>query len=102
MIPHRGCVSFATLRTAIREESKLRLTYRDAQQVETVRVVWPIVIVYHIECVLLVGWCDLRAAFRHFRTDRIYGCQLLEAAFVGQSKTLRMLWSEQNRWDEIS
>jgi len=71
MIPHRGCVSFATLRTAIREESKLRLTYRDAQQVETVRVVWPIVIVYHIECVLLVGWCDLRAAFQHFHTDRI-------------------------------
>ena len=76
--PAQGCVSFATLRTAIREESKLRLTYRDAQQVETVRVVWPIVIVYHIECVLLVGWCDLRVAFRHFRTDRIYGCQLLE------------------------
>ena len=76
--PAQGCVSLATLRTAIREERKLRLTYRDAQQVETVRVVWPIVIVYHIECVLLVGWCDLRVAFRHFRTDRIYGCQLLE------------------------
>jgi predicted DNA-binding transcriptional regulator YafY len=100
--PAQGCVSIAALRTAIREERKLRLTYRDAQQVETVRVVWPIVIVYHIECVLLVGWCDLRAAFRHFRTDRIYGCQLLEAAFVGQSKTLRTLWSQQNRWDEIS
>ena len=46
------CVSLAALWTAIREERKLRLTYRDAQQVETVRVVWPIVIVYHIECVL--------------------------------------------------
>ena len=100
--PAQGCVSLAALRTAILEERKLHLTYRDAQQVETVCVVWPIVIVYHIECVLLIGWCDLRAAFRHFRTDRIYGCQLLEAAFVGQSKTLRMLWSEQNRWDEIS
>ena len=100
--PAQGCVSIAALRTAIREERKLRLTYRDAQQVETVRVVWPIVIMYHIERVLLIGWCDLRAAFRHFRTDQIYGCQLLEAAFVGQSKTLRTLWSQQNRWDEIS
>ena len=79
----------------------MRLTYRDTQQVETVRVVRPIVIVYYIECNLLVGWFDLRAGFRHFRTDRIYGCPLLEAAFVGQIKTLRKLWSQQNRWDEI-
>lgn len=96
--PAKGCVSRSTLRDAIRNERKIRLTYRDEQDVETVRIVRPLALVYHVECVLLAGWCELRAGFRHFRTDRVYGCDVLDERFTGQAGALRMVWLEQIPW----
>lgn len=97
--PNKGCVSKASLRAAIRDECKLRLTYRDAQDVETVRTVRPVALVYHLECVMLVAWCELRGGLRHFRTDRLWGCDALEERFAGQSETLRRLWLEEIGWE---
>jgi predicted DNA-binding transcriptional regulator YafY len=97
--PDKGCVSKALLRAAIRNEVKLRLTYRDANGVETVRTVRPVALVYHLECVMLAAWCELRNGLRHFRTDRLYGCDELEEKFTGQSNTLRKLWLEEIGWD---
>ena len=65
----------------------------------TVRTVRPIALVYHVECVLLAAWCELRHGFRHFRADRIWACELLDAYFTGQSQALRSVWLEQNRFD---
>ncbi|WP_299869443.1 YafY family protein [uncultured Hoeflea sp.] len=96
--PAKGCVSRSTLRDAIRNERKIRLTYRDEQDTETVRIVRPLALVYHVECVLLAGWCELRAGFRHFRTDRVYGCEVLDERFTGQAGALRMVWLEQIPW----
>ena len=96
--PNKGCVSKASLRAAIRDECKLRLTYRDAQDVETVRTVRPVALVYHLECVMLAAWCELRQGFRHFRADRLYGCEELEDRFVGQGAALLALWREMNAW----
>ncbi len=98
--PANGCVSVSTLREAIRSEQKLKLTYRDGNNEETVRVIRPIALIYHLECVILAGWCELRASFRHFRTDRIYECQVQDERFAGQSAALRSLWLEHNHWDE--
>ena len=92
-------MSKALLRAAIRDETKLKLTYRDAEDIETVRTVRPVALLYHLECVMLVAWCELRSGLRHFRTDRLYGCEKLEEQFVGQSKTLRHLWLEEIGWD---
>ncbi|MBW4710498.1 YafY family transcriptional regulator [Roseobacter sp. YSTF-M11] len=97
--PGKGCVSVASLRDAIRRAVKLRLTYRDEAGTDTKRVVRPLALVYHLECVLLAGWCELRGGFRHFRADRIYACTVLPASFAEQGETLRALWREQNRWD---
>lgn len=93
--PERGCVSVGLLRRAIREERKLFLTYRDNDAQDTVRTVHPIAMIYHQESVLLAAWCELRGAIRHFRTDRIYGCEMLEEVFTGQSTVLRKLWLAQ-------
>ena len=87
------------LRDAIREERKLSLTYRDERERETTRVVWPIAIVYHIHCTMLAGWCELRQNYRHFRTDRIYGCDLLEDRFEGEGEGLRATWMLEQRWE---
>lgn len=100
--PERGCVPVSLLRDAIRGERKLRLTYRDGDGRETGRVIRPVALIYHLDCVLLAGWCELRGAFRHFRTDRIYDCQALDDTFAGQSATLRAIWLEQNRLEDAA
>jgi predicted DNA-binding transcriptional regulator YafY len=64
-------VDLGRLRAAIREQRKLRLTYRDRDGRETERLVWPLALAFHEQVRVLVAWCELRCGFRHFRTDRI-------------------------------
>ena len=100
--PARGCVSIAALRDAVRDERKLRLTYRNGQEQESQRIVRPVAVIYHLECTMLAAWCELRGGFRHFRTDRIWGCEPMEEQFIGQGNALRMVWQDLNRWEETS
>lgn len=92
--PERGCTPLTLLRSAIREERKLCLTYRDENGAETARIVRPLTLVYHVDCTLLGAWCELRGAFRHFRSDRIWGCDPQDAYFTGQADGLRQLLRE--------
>ena len=94
--PAQACVPVARLRQAIREEEKLRLLYERADGSRTSRTVRPIALIYHIKCVMLVGWCEWRGNFRHFRTDRIHDCTPLARHFTGQGATLLALWLEQD------
>ena len=98
--PAMGCVSLANLRDAIRSEHKLQITYRDGDQVQTHRTVRPVALIYHLDCTMLAAWCELRGAFRHFRSDRIWQCDELEECFSGQSTALRKLWAEQHSWED--
>lgn len=91
--PH-DCVSIAMLRQAIRDEEKLCLTYRSEAGEMSERRVRPIVVIYHLNCTMLAAWCELRGDFRHFRTDRIYGCAPTGAHFPGEGALLRRLWQE--------
>ena len=84
----------------IRDARKLSIVYRDEDGAETERVVRPVGLVYHINVTLLAAWCELRRGFRHFRTDRIWGCQPLEDRFEGESDDLRRAWLTENGWDD--
>lgn len=95
--PDLGCVSISVLRKAIRNETKLKLLYRDESGSETLRIVRPFALSYRSACVLLAGWCELRAGLRHFRTDRIYDCQMSGDRFPGEGEVLRRLWLEHNQ-----
>jgi predicted DNA-binding transcriptional regulator YafY len=64
-------LDMAPIRAAIRDECTLVLSYRDAAGTPSERTVWPIAIGFFEEVRMLVGWCELRAAFRHFRLDRV-------------------------------
>jgi len=66
-----GEAHLAPIRAAIRGERKLAIVYSDAKGAETWRVVWPMAISYFEAALILVAWCETRAAFRHFRVDRI-------------------------------
>ena len=58
-------------REAIRHQHKLRISYSDEAGQATDRIVWPFALAFFDGRRLLAAWCELRAAQRHFRIDRI-------------------------------
>jgi predicted DNA-binding transcriptional regulator YafY len=96
----QGCISLALIRQTIRESRKLRILYRGSCGSETRRVLRPLALVYHVECVMIGAWCELRREFRHFRTDRIWEWEALDDSFADQAATLRTLWAEENQWED--
>tara|TARA_B100000749_G_scaffold168077_1_gene129277 strand:- start:270 stop:956 length:687 start_codon:yes stop_codon:yes gene_type:complete len=59
------------LRSAIRHERKLEIGYSDEAGAITRRIIWPFGLAYFESVRVVLGWCELRQDFRHFRTDRI-------------------------------
>ncbi|MGA2107506.1 MAG: YafY family protein [Syntrophorhabdales bacterium] len=59
------------IRKAIREETKMALTYRDLSDQLTQRVVWPFALAFFDQALIVVAWCEMRRDFRHFRADRV-------------------------------
>lgn len=83
------------LRAAIREERKVRITYRAEGGAVTERVILPIAMVYYAEVSLVAAWCSLRQGFRHFRPDRMLDCIFLEEQFGGEGDALRRAWESE-------
>ncbi len=86
-------VGLGDIRTAIRQEVKLALHYRDVEDRVTKRTICPIAIVYYSDVVIVAAWCEMRDDFRHFRADRMMSCAVLDVNFKGQSKALRSAWA---------
>ncbi|MEM7376365.1 MAG: YafY family protein [Pseudomonadota bacterium] len=63
--------SLSDLRAHIRARDTLSLRYTDAAGAMTQRRVRPLALVFFAPTWLLVGWCEHRRGFRHFRLDRI-------------------------------
>ena len=80
------------MRIAIRSERKLRITYRDASGAPTERVIWPCALGFFDSLRMIVGWCETRQAFRHFREDRIETCALLDAKYPRRRAELLRDW----------
>jgi predicted DNA-binding transcriptional regulator YafY len=59
------------LRESVRLERKLELSYQTAAGAVSQRTVWPFALAYFERVQVLMCWCELRGAFRNFRTDRI-------------------------------
>ena len=78
-----------SLRTAVAEERKVKITYSDLSEILTHRVVLPLAITYYVRVAVLAAWCELRSDFRHFRIDCIDECDLLQDTFVGTGAELR-------------
>lgn len=70
--PARSSPHLLLLRRSMRAEERVLLTYQSEPGAVTVRVVWPVAIGFFEAKEVLVAWCEARAAFRHFRLDRIY------------------------------
>lgn len=83
------------IRSAIREERKLDIRYRDENDEDSERRVRPLALIYYVHAMLMVTWCELRNDFRHFRVDRIRACSDSGTYFKGDGDRLRELWRRQ-------
>lgn len=84
------------LRAAVRAEQKLKIAYVDGSGIRSQRVVWPFALVYFDQARVLMCWCELRAGFRNFRTDRICNVDLLEQRYPKRRTTLLREWRKLN------
>jgi predicted DNA-binding transcriptional regulator YafY len=85
-------LDMAAARRSIHAGRKIRMTYRDEQERETTRTVWPFAIGYHEASRLLMTWCELRQAFRSFRTDRVSAADFLDDRYPERPAVLRARW----------
>lgn len=92
-------VDMGLIRAAIRDEDALTLEYRDAKGRATERTVLPLAVIYNVQTLILLAWCEMREDFRHFRADRIDGCAKAGYGFRGQGDGLRAMWElEEDAW----
>lgn len=69
------------VRQAIREQHKILIDYRREDGEISKRVVHPLGLFYWGKVWTLVGWCELRDDFRHFRLDRMGTVEKLNHKF---------------------
>ncbi len=87
-------------RHAIRDQAKLHIDYADAQQVQSQRLIWPLALGFLNEVRIIVAWCELRGAYRTFRTDRIAAASLQGERYPGRRSDLLRIWQRQMQLDE--
>jgi predicted DNA-binding transcriptional regulator YafY len=85
-------IDVAQARAWMRTGRKIAIGYRDADERETERVIWPVVVGYMDAARVLIGWCELRQDFRSFRIDRIVRAEFLDERFPARPAALRAKW----------
>lgn len=96
LLPDR--VDVAALRRAVRTSHKVDIAYRDEAGSQSLRVIWPIALVYFDTQRLLIAWCELRNGFRSFRTDRMETATVLPDRYPQPRANLLRQWiAEQGR-----
>lgn len=80
------------VRTALRLRRKLEFDYCNGEGLVSRRRVWPVAITYTEQLRLIAAWCELRQDFRHFRSDRVRGCTMLDDAIPVTARKLHQDW----------
>lgn len=82
----------ALLRHAIRERYRLMLHYTDRDGSTTDRIIWPILIAFLDRTRYIIGWCETRQDYRHFKTDRVQQLSVLGEKYPGRRAALIKGW----------
>ena len=93
-------IPYALFRASIMVQQKLAIVYTDAAGTRSERIVWPIALGFMHEARVLVAWCEVRQAFRTFRTDRIGAARQLSDRYLGRRTVLLAAWQDQMAGDE--
>jgi predicted DNA-binding transcriptional regulator YafY len=89
-----GDAELPKIRQAIRNERKLKLSYRDQENRMTGRTVWPFAIAFFDRARVVAAWCELRQDYRHFRTDRIASLTLTDKRYPRRRQAMLKEWRE--------
>jgi len=84
----------AIIRQAIRSKHKLDICYFDLKDQESQRTIWPFALAYFDRVRIVAAWCELRQAFRHFRTDRITALTPSGQRYPRRRQALLKEWRE--------
>ncbi len=95
-IPPDG-VELAVIRQAIRAEVKLEIGYRDGGGAESRRLIWPFGLAFFDSVRIVLGWCELRQDYRHFRVDRIASAAPLDMRYPRRRHALMKEWKLRER-----
>lgn len=87
-------IELGLLRQALRKERKLAICYRNEKGARTERVIWPVALGFFESARVLAAWCELRAAFRHFRADRIESALILDDRPPRRRQALAKDWRQ--------
>jgi len=90
-------VDLAELRRAIREQRKARIAYTNQTGASASRVIWPLALGFFQRSRLVVAWCEPRADFRSFRTDRIALWETLPVRLPRSRMALLREWRARER-----
>ena len=82
----------AVIRSALREERKLVIDYRDEAGQASRRIVWPVALGFFERIRMLAAWCELRQGFRHFRLDRIAALEVTGERYPRHRRALLQEW----------
>lgn len=80
------------LRQAIRQQFKAALTYTDGEGRPSQRIIWPYGLGFFDQVQVVLGWCEMRHDFRHFRTDRIVALKILDQHYPRSRQSLLQEW----------
>lgn len=87
------------VRSAMRSEVALHIAYADESGKESERDIWPVQLAYYEGKQIIVAWCVMREAFRHFRTDRIVRAAATETRYGRRRLQLTKEWRDE--WARI-
>jgi predicted DNA-binding transcriptional regulator YafY len=90
-------IDVARFRAAIRDSRKAAISYSSENGDKTSRTIWPIAISYFDAQRLIIAWCELRQAFRSFRTDRMLAMEILKERYPERRKVLLKRWQDEVR-----
>jgi predicted DNA-binding transcriptional regulator YafY len=95
-----AAVDVKIVREAIRREQTLRIAYVAETGVPTERAIWPIAMAFYERRQTVAAWCELRQAFRHFRTDRITAMTLTGQRYPRRRAELVKAWRAEMKISE--
>lgn len=87
-------VDLSAIRLAIREQKKLVIAYRNASGTATERTIWPFAVGFFDRVRVVIGWCELRTDYRHFRLDRIDRMEVLAERYPRRRAAMLKEWRE--------
>jgi predicted DNA-binding transcriptional regulator YafY len=94
-----GAVGIGLLRDAVRECRLIDIEYVDRAGSLSRRRIWPIGLAFMEDMRMVVAWCELRGAFRHFRIDRLASAKV-SGVYPGRRAILLQDWRRQLEGEE--